>query len=69
MAYTVDVPLLLGVLKFIAAVLLGLGGLVVYMMLGYLQATWGMSPEEKKDFDKYIEENGIMGADDDNFPL
>lgn len=68
MAYTVDIPLL-GALKFIAAVLLGLGGLVVFMMLGYLQATWAMSPEEKDDFVKYIQENGILGADDDNFPL
>ena len=58
----------LEILKVIGGILLLIMGFILINVLGYTQATWDMTPEEKKAYDKYIEENGILGGDDDSFP-
>lgn len=60
---------LLEALKILGGIALMILGLVLLNLLGFWQATSDMSPEEKADFVKYIEKNGILGGDDDDFPF
>jgi len=56
------------VLKILGIIAVCFVGFIALNLLAMWQATWGMSQEEKDRFFKYIEENGILGHDDDFWP-
>ena len=41
-----------------------MAAIIALTMMGWVQATWNMTDEEKEELSKYIQENGFLGHDD-----